>query len=660
MLTSNGRLLRAWVTEQNKVTFGFLDKVNYRGDLRKRLDEIYNYTKYSAPYKHGEYYYYYKQEGLQNQSVLYRTTDLKEDGTVFLDPNKFSEDGTVALGTTSMDKDYKHMAYSISRAGSDWQEIYVKRVSNGQLLTDSLQWAKFTGIAWQGDGFYYNAYPAPDEKTAFTQANKGMKIFYHKLGTQQADDQVVFEDPANPNKYFFAQTTEDERFLVIGAGIGTSGNDLQIKDLNDPNGQLIQVIDDFDSDINLIDNEGDELFFLTNRDAPNWRLIKLNINEPTKWTDVIAEDEKRVLRGASFTGGKLFANYMDDVKTAIIRFDADGSNAKKIDLPGIGTVSGFGGKKEDKELFYVFTSMIRPGTICRYDIDNNKSEIFKQPDIDFDSDLYVTQQVFYPSKDGTKIPMFIVHKKGLELNGENPTWLYGYGGFNIPLMPSFSSVRLAWLEQGGIYAMANLRGGGEYGKKWHDAGRLLNKQNVFDDFIAAAEYLIAEKYTNSDKIAIHGGSNGGLLVGACMTQRPELFRVALPAVGVLDMLRYEQFTIGYAWASDYGSVKEKEHFDNLLSYSPLHNLKSGTEYPATMILTADHDDRVVPAHSFKYAAALQRAHTGENPVLIRVDVDAGHGAGKPTEKILDEYADIMSFMMYNMGVAPNLTSEVKN
>ncbi len=651
---------KAWVKEENDVTFSYLDKIDYRSALRNRLNEIYNYTKFSAPFKRGKYYYYFRQEGLQNQSVLYRTSNLDEDGEIFLDPNAFSQDGTVALSSMSMDKDYKRFAYSISRAGSDWQEIYVKNVEDGSVMTDTVQWAKFTGIAWKNDGFYYNAYPAPDEKTAFTESNKGMKIFYHKLGTKQKDDPVVYEDPDNPNKYFFAQTTEDERFLIIGTSLGTSGNDLQIQDLNDKSGKPIRVIDDFDSDIQLIDSEGDELYFLTNRSAPNWRLIKFNINDPTNWLDVIGEHEKRVLRGASFTGGHLFANYMDDVKSAVFRHDIDGSNPQAVELPGIGTVSGFGGKKEDKELFFVFTSMIRPSTIYRYDITNNKSEIFKQPEIDFDSDKYVTKQVFYPSKDGTKIPMFIVHKKDIQLTGDNPTWLYAYGGFNIPLMPNFSTVRLAWLEQGGVYAMANLRGGGEYGKNWHDGGKLLNKQNVFDDFIAAAEYLISEKYTNKDKIAIHGGSNGGLLVGACMTQRPDLFQVALPAVGVLDMLRYENFTIGYAWASDYGSVKEKEHFENILTYSPLHNLSPGTEYPATMILTADHDDRVVPAHSFKFAAGLQKAHTGNNPVLIRVDVDAGHGAGKPTAKILDEYSDVISFMMYNMGVEPNLSKEVKN
>jgi prolyl oligopeptidase len=649
-----------WVKDQNTVTFGYLDKIKFREALRNRLGEIYNYTKYSTPFKRGDYYYYFQQEGLQNQSVLYRTASLDQPGEIFLDPNAFSEDGTVALGTISMDKDYKHMAYAISRAGSDWQEIYVMRVDDKAALNDTILWAKFTGIAWKDDGFYYNAYPAPDKKTAFTQANSGMQVYYHKLGTNQSDDKLIFEDKSNPNKYFSARTTEDERFLVISAGVGTSGNDLQIRDLEDKNGELIRVIDDFDSDIQLIDSDDDELYFLTNREASNWRLIKFNKNTPSTWEDVIAEDEKRVLKGASFAGGQLYASYMDDVKSAIYECDVDGKNPTLIDLPGIGTASGFGGKKEDKELFYVFTSMISPPTIYRYDIETRQSEVFKKPAIDFNSDLYETKQVFYPSKDGTKIPMFIVHKKGLELNGNNPTWLYAYGGFNISLMPNFSTVRLAWLEQGGVYAMANLRGGGEYGQKWHDGGRLLNKQNVFDDFIAAAEYLIENKYTNKDKIAIHGGSNGGLLVGACMTQRPDLFQVALPAVGVMDMLRYEKFTIGYAWASDYGSVKEKEHFDNIRKYSPLHNLKSGTEYPATMVLTADHDDRVVPAHSFKFAAALQKAHAGANPVLIRVDVDAGHGAGKPTAKILDEYADVMSFMMYNMGVEPNLSKEVKN
>ena len=651
---------KEWVGAQNKVTFSYLDKIDYRDDLRKRLAQLFDYTKLSAPFKRGDYYYYFKKEGLQNQSVLYRTKDLKDEGNIFMDPNKFSSDGTVALGNMSVDKDNKYFAYSINRAGSDWQEIYVKNLDDGKVLTDSIKWAKFSGIAWADGGFYYSAYPAPDEKTAFSEANKGMKVYYHELGTKQADDKVIYEDKNDLNKYFGATTTEDERFLIVTAGKGTSGNDLQIKDLSNPNGKLLRVIDDFDSDIRLIDNIDGDLYFMTNRDAPNWRMFKLNIDNPTKWTDVIAEDEKAVLQGASFAGGKLFASYMDDVQSKVLRYDEDGSNKLAIDLPGIGTASGFGGKRAENELFFVFTSMIQPPSIYKYDVANNSTELFKKPEIDFDSDKFETKQVFYPSKDGTKIPMFIVHKKGLAMDGNNPTWLYGYGGFNIPLMPNFSSIRLAWLEQGGVYVIANLRGGGEYGQKWHDGGRLLNKQNVFDDFISAAEYLIENKYTNSDKIAIHGGSNGGLLVGACMTQRPDLFQVALPAVGVLDMLRYEKFTIGYAWASDYGSMKEKKHFDNVIKFSPLHNLKPGTEYPATMILTADHDDRVVPAHSFKYAAALQKAHTGDNPVLIRVDVDAGHGAGKPTAKTLDEYADIMSFMMYNMGVEPDLSEETLN
>lgn len=648
-----------WVSEQNKVTFDYLDKISYRKDVRKRLGDLYNYTKYSAPYKVANQYYYSKQKGLQNQSVIYRTDNLADEGEVFLDPNTFSNDGTVALGGSSIDKSETYYAYIINRAGSDWAEIYVKNLSDKSNLSDTIKWAKFTGIAWKDDGFFYNAYPAPDEKTAYSKANAGMKVFYHKLGNKQSQDELVFEDKNDPNKYFGAATTEDERFLIVTSSKGTSGNDLRVKDLNNKDADFVAVVDDYESDIRLIDSEGDHLYFMTNRDAPNWRLIKLNINSPDQWTDVIPEDKKAVLRTTSFVGGKLFASYMDDVQTKVIRYDEDGSNPLTIELPGIGTAMGFGGKKKDKEFFFVFTSMINPPTMYRYDVETNKAEIFREPEIDFNGDGYVTKQVFYPSKDGTKIPMFIVHKKGLKLDGTNPTWLYGYGGFNVPLMPTFSTTRLAWLEQGGVYAMANLRGGGEYGKKWHNAGRLLNKQNVFDDFIAAAEYLISNNYTSSDKLAIHGGSNGGLLVGACMTQRPDLFRVALPAVGVLDMLRYENFTIGYAWASDYGSVKEKEHFENILTYSPLHNLEKGTSYPATMVLTADHDDRVVPAHSFKFAAALQDAHEGDDPVLIRVDVNAGHGAGKPTDKILDEYADIMSFMMYNMGVAPEYDTPVK-
>lgn len=641
-----------WVDAENKVTFSYLDNIAFRPALRERLSRLYDYTKFSAPFKKGKYYYYFKQEGLQNQSILYRTSIKEEDGEVFLDPNKFSDDGTVALGTYAFNKDKTLMAYAISRAGSDWQEIYVKNVEDGHILTDSLQWVKFSGISWRGDGFYYSAYPAPDEKSTFTEANKGMRIYYHQIGTPQSQDQLIYEDAQNPDIYFGASVTDDERFLIIRMSKGTSGNALIVKDLNNASSDFVTVKADYDTDLVIVDNVDDELYAMTNAESPNWRLVKFQLNNPTDWINVIPEHEKNVLSGVSLIQDYLFASYREDVKTAIRRYDLKGEHEHVVELPGIGTVSGFGGDRDDRELFYTYTSMTRPNTIYTYDVATDQSTLFKTTDLDYDAELYTTKQVFYPSKDGTLIPMFIVHKKGVELNGQNPTWLYGYGGFNIPLMPAFNPIRLAWLEQGGIVAMANLRGGGEYGRKWHDAGRLLNKQNVFDDFIAAAEYLIHEKYTSSDKLAIHGGSNGGLLVGACMTQRPELFAVAIPAVGVLDMLRYEKFTIGYAWATDYGSVSEKQHFDNIIKYSPLHNLKPGTEYPATLIVTADHDDRVVPAHSFKFAAALQAAHVGDHPVLIRIDVDAGHGAGKPTSKVLDEYADIMSFMMYNMKVEP--------
>ncbi len=643
---------KAWVKAQNEVTFSYLDKIPYRQKLRDRLERIYNYEKYSAPFREGDNYFYYKNDGLQDQAVLYKTSGLDEEGEVFMDPNKMSEEGIVSLGAASVNKDGTLFGYTLSEAGSDWRTIYVRRIKDGVDLEDKIEWAKFTGIAWHGDGFYYGAYKAPDDEGELSDANKGMKLYYHKLGTPQSSDKVIFEDTDNPNRYFGAGTTDDERFLQVTSGQGTSGNDLRIKDLTKPGSDYVVVKSNMDTDAYMIGNDEEKIYIMTNDGAPNQRLVKVTLEDPENWQEVIPEDKNHVLESVTMAGGKLFARYMKDVKNLVYQYDLNGNLEREIELPGLGTINGFGGKKEDTDLFYTFTSFTAPATIYRYNIASGKSEIFRKSKLDFNEDDYVTKQVFYPSKDGTKIPMYIVHKKGIKLDGTNPTYLYGYGGFNISIKPGFSITRQVWLENGGIYAQANLRGGGEYGKKWHDAGRLLNKQNVFDDFIAAGEYLIDEGYTSKEKLAISGRSNGGLLVGAVMTQRPDLFKVALPGVGVMDMLRYEQFTIGYAWATDFGSVKDEKHFKNLLSYSPLHNLKDGVEYPATMVTTADHDDRVVPAHSFKFAATLQEKHKGKNPVLIRVDVDAGHGSGKPTSKILDEWADIYSFTMFNVGMQP--------
>jgi len=641
----------SWVQAQNKVTFSYLNDIDFRAELRERLEETYNYTKYSLPFKEGDNYFYRKNDGLQNQSVMYKTDNPEQDGEVFFDPNKLSDDGTVALGGTSVNKAGNLMAYSVSTAGSDWQELHVKDITTGKDLDDKIEWAKFTGMTWKDDGFFYGRYPEPKEGDELSSANLGMQLYYHKVGTDQSEDVIAYEDSNNPDKYFGSSITEDERFLQITGGFGTSGNDIRIKDLSKENSDFAMVKASTDTEGYMIGNRGDDIYLMTNDGAPNWRLVKLNLSDPTNWSTVIPESEN-LLESVSMAGGKLFARYQVDVTNRIYRYDEAGTSEGEVSLPGLGSVSGFGGSDDDTELFYQFTSFTSPGTIYSYDIASGESRVLKQADVDFSADDYETKQVFYPSKDGTKIPMFITHKKGLELDGSNPTMLYAYGGFDISIKPSYSATRQVWLENGGVYASANLRGGGEYGAKWHDGGRLLNKQNVFDDFIAAGEYLIEQGYTSSSKLAMRGGSNGGLLVGAVMTQRPELFKVALPAVGVMDMLRYEQFTIGYAWATDYGSMKEEKHFRNLLSYSPLHNMKSGTSYPATMVTTADHDDRVVPAHSFKFASRLQEAHEGDNPVLIRVEVDAGHGAGKPTSKILDEWADIYAFTMYNLGVKP--------
>ncbi len=655
----------AWVEAENEVTEAYLSQIPFREAINERLTTLWNYEKYSAPVKEGDAYYFYKNDGLQNQSVLYRQANLRQanlrqanldaEPEVFLDPNTFSNDGTVSLGSTSFTEDGSLLAYSISESGSDWRKILVMDVASRTLVGDTIQDAKFTGIAWRGnEGFYYSSYDKSDEGSALSARNSNHKLFYHQLGTSQTDDQLVFGGEALPRRYVGAGVTEDQRYLVITAAVSTSGNELYVKDLSQPGSEIVPVVEGFDSEQYVVHSEGTTLYIMTNRDAPNQRLVTVDAGQPQpeNWQDLIPE-RKEVLQSSSFAGGKLFLNYLKDASTRIEQYDLQGNKERDITLPTLGTASGFNGKEDSDTVFYAFTSFTYPTTIYAYDIGSGESTVLRQPTVDFDPDAYETKQVFYSSKDGTKVPMFIVHKKGLELNGQNPTYLYGYGGFNISLSPSFSITNLYWLENGGVYAMPNLRGGGEYGESWHEAGTQLNKQNVFDDFIAAAEYLKQEKYTSTEKLAISGRSNGGLLVGATMTQRPDLCRVALPGVGVLDMLRYHQFTAGAGWAYDYGIADSSQAmFDYLYAYSPLHNIEEDASYPATLITTADHDDRVVPAHSFKFAATLQEKQAGDNPVLIRIDTKAGHGAGKPTAMQIAEWTDLFAFTFYNMDWLP--------
>lgn len=644
----------AWVKAQNEVTFGYLSQIPFRAKLKERIEKIWDYPKFGQPFREGEYYYFFKNDGMQNQFVLYQQKGLESEPVVFLDPNTFSEDGTIALSGLEFSKDGKYAAYSISKSGSDWNEIFVMESDTKNKLTDHLEWIKFSGIAWKNDGFYYSSYDKPGEGDALKGKNEYHKVYYHKLGTPQTEDALFYKNDNYPLRNYGAGTSEDESLLIMSESESTSGNSLYIKKLDDPKYPLTQIAEGFDFEYSVIDNSGDTILIMTNQDAPKWKLVKVDINNPAKenWKVIIPEKEE-VLQFVSVVGGKLVASYMKDATSIAYVYDYQGNYLADLSLPGIGSLSGISGKKEDNIAFYTFTSFTFPSTIYKYDVAGNTSEVFKRSEIDFDIDAYETKQVFYASKDGTKIPMFLVYKKGLEMNGKNPTYLYGYGGFNISMTPGFSITRLVLLENGFVYAMACLRGGGEYGEDWHEAGTKMKKQNVFDDFIAAAEYLVAEGYTSPAKLAIAGGSNGGLLVGACMIQRPDLFKVALPAVGVMDMLRYHKFTIGWAWASDYGTSEDsKEMFDYLNNYSPVHALKEGVHYPATLVTTADHDDRVVPAHSFKFAATLQERHKGENPVLIRVDVKAGHGGGKPTAKVIEEYADEWAFTMYNLGVKP--------
>ena len=644
----------AWVKAQNQLTFGYLDKIPFRENLKKRLSEIWNYEKISAPFKEGDYTYFYKNDGLQNQYVLYRFKDKKEESEVFLDPNTFSEDGTTSLGSVDFSKNGKLVAYSISEGGSDWRKIIVKNAETKEIIEDTLVDVKFSGMSWKGnDGFYYASYDKPkgSELSAKTDQHK---LYYHKLGTSQKEDQLIFGGTSEEkHRYVRGYVTEDNRYLLISASTSTSGNKLFLKDLENPENTLITILNHTDSDSYVIENEGSKLFIFTNLDAPNAKIVTVDASDPTPehWKDFIPETENVLTPNTG--GGYFFAEYMIDAISQVKQYDYKGKLIREVTLPGIGTISNFGSKKEEKELYYSFTNYKTPGSIYKYNVDSGISDLYRTSKIDFNPDEYESNQVFYQSKDGTRIPMIITHKKGVELNGQNPTILYGYGGFEVSITPSFSVANAVWMERGGIYAVPNLRGGGEYGKKWHIAGTKMNKQNVFDDFIAAAEYLIANKYTSSDYLAIRGGSNGGLLVGATLTQRPDLMKVALPAVGVLDMLRYHTFTAGAGWAYDYGTAEDsKEMFEYLKKYSPVHAIQKGTSYPATFITTGDHDDRVVPAHSFKFAATLQEAQSGPSPVLIRIETNAGHGAGTPVSKTIQQYADIFSFTLYTMGINP--------
>jgi len=643
-----------WVTAQNLITQDYLSKIPFRDALKTRFEKIWNFPRYGVPFKKGDRYFYFKNDGLQNQSVLYMQESLDAEPQVLLDPNTLSEDGTIALANISPSNDGQLLAYSISRGGSDWNEIVVMRIADKVMLSDTILWVKFSGISWHGDGFFYSAYDAPAEGQKLSGANQFHKVFYHKLGTSQSEDKLIFQDTENPQRNFYAGVTDDERFVFISESQSTSGNALYVKDMLNPNADFVKIAEGFENDYAPVDHIDGKFLVMTNFNAPLQQLVLIDPANPSpdSWTTIIPES-KNVLQSVSLVGDLMLATYLEDANSKAYFFDYQGQKVQELELPAIGTLSGFSGEKGEQTAFYGFTSFTFPSSVYKYDLSSHVSTEYTTSEVDFNPEAYVTEQLFFTSKDGTKVPMFVVYRKDLKKNGKNPVLLYGYGGFNISLTPSFSIARLPFLESGGIYVTVNLRGGGEYGESWHKAGTKLSKQNVFDDFIGAAEYLIAEKYTNPDKIAILGGSNGGLLVGACMTQRPDLFKVAIPIVGVLDMLRYQNFTIGWAWADDYGRSDESEEmFRYLLGYSPLHNIKEGTNYPATLAITADHDDRVVPAHTFKFMAELQSKHQGSNPVLVRIETKAGHGAGKPTSKLIEESADMYGFIMHNLEMKP--------
>ncbi len=639
-----------WVKRQNEVTFGYLENIPYRDDIKERFTELMDYPKISAPRKAGDYFFIYKNDGLQNQSVIYYQKGEDGEEKVFMDPNAMSADGTVTVSLLGSDQNNEYMAYRYSEAGSDWGEIRVRNIAQNKDTKDQLKWVKFSGASWYNDGFFYSRYPAPEKGTELSSKNTFHSVYYHKLGTDQSEDILIYRNRENPKLYHNASVTEDDEYLVLYVSEGTDNNDIHFKKAADFEGDFQPLITGFSSKSSVTDHKNGKFFVVTNHNAPNRKLVAMEVQNPSiDNAEIIIEESEHTLKSVTKGGGMLYAKYMENATDNIYRLNYDGSSFEKITLPGTGSVSGFSGKVDENELYFSFTSFTYPTTIFKYNVEENKSEEYYSPELSFNPGDYEEKQVWYESEDGTEVSLFIVHKKGMELDGSHPTMLYGYGGFNISLTPRFSTSNIILLENNGVYAMANLRGGGEYGEEWHKQGMLTQKQNVFDDFISAAEYLIDNNYTSSEKLAIAGGSNGGLLVGACMTQRPDLFQVAFPAVGVLDMLRYHKFTVGWGWVPEYGSSEQSEEmFRYLLGYSPLHNLEKGVEYPATMITTADHDDRVVPAHSFKFAAALQEHHEGVNPVLIRIETRAGHGAGKPTKKVIEEQADKWSFMFWNM------------
>lgn len=640
-----------WVAAENKITNEYLAKIPFRGKFLKRLKEVADYEKVGAPFKKNGKWYVFKNNGLQNQSVLYQMDELGGALYEFLDPNKLSTDGTVALQGISFSKDGRYMAYVISRSGSDWQEIYVKDVATGELLSDHIEWAKFGGAQWCGNGFYYSAYDAPEKGKEYSSKNEVHKVYYHKIGTPQGQDVLFYQNPAHPLRFYSVSLNKEETMMFLHESGAGSGMNLYVRDLRVPDAQFIQMTSNMDLQYSPIETVGDNIYLLTNDGAPRGRVMVADIHKPgfKDWKELIGES-KGVLEDVQFADDKLVLTYSQDASTHLYVYSLEGKELNEIKLPTVGR-AGFSGERGQKECFYSFASFTVPGTIYQYDMAQNKSTVYTEPKVKFDLGKYTTEQVFFISKDGTHVPMFLTYRKGLKHNGKNPALIYGYGGFNISLSPNFSSMRIPFLENGGIYVQVNLRGGSEYGEEWHVAGTKMQKQNVFDDFISAAEWLVTNSFTSKDHIAIMGGSNGGLLVGACMTQRPDLFKVCIPQVGVMDMLRYHKFTIGWNWAPDYGTSEDsKEMFEYLYSYSPLHNLKKGVSYPATLVTTADHDDRVVPAHSFKFAATLQECQGGTAPVLIRIDSKAGHGGGKPLAKQLEEQADIYSFIMWNLGM----------
>ncbi len=646
----NSEATAAWVEAENAVTFDYLSQIPFRDAIRQRLTELWNYPKEGVPTKHGDWWYYFYNDGLQNQSVLYRATAPGAAGEVFLDPNALSDDGTVALAALSFSEDGAYLAYATAASGSDWVEIRVMKTADGSLTDDRIEWVKFSGATWAPDskGFYYSAYDEPKEGV-YSSKNEFQKVYYHALGTPQSSDRLIYSDPQHPLRYFSAWPSDDGRWLFVIGSEGTSGSEILYRRSSEPT--LRVLLPGFAHDYEIVDCIDDKLYLRTNRDASNYALVAVDLNHPERpFATVIPENDRHLLESVSTAGGQLFATYLEDAQSQVYQYGLDGKLIRKVELPAIGTVGGFSGKKEDTELYYSLTNYTAPATIYHYDLASGETTLYKAPQVNFDPDRFVTEQIFYPSKDGTMVPMFVSHRKDMKLDGQNPCYLYAYGGFQINLTPGFNPSAILFMEQGGLYCVANLRGGSEYGEAWHKGGMLANKQNVFDDFIAAAEYLIANKYTSSDKLAIAGGSNGGLLVGACEVQRPDLYAVCLPAVGVMDMLRYHKFTIGWGWAVEYGSSDDEEQFSYIYKYSPLHNIKEGVAYPATLITTADHDDRVVPAHSFKFAAQMQHCQASDAPILIRIESKAGHGAGKPTSKRIDEAADSYAFLFQNIGV----------